>query len=587
MTVCRSRAVLLAAVLSVAATARAQIAIDAPAAKDMQSVYVRDSGVAAERLSLAERMERLKEWDKAADVYQEIIEKYPDRMIASQSDEANRTIRYTSVVDVAQQRLARWPEEGLRVYRDRFGPRAQDLLDQGNAEDRATRQRVFGQFFNTDAGLAAGLQLLTSGLERGEFSAAAWAGRRLLELHPGLAIERPLVLFQTGIAEHLAGNSAAAAQRLDALKQQFPAAIAKVRGEDAVLADFLATELSRQPTMVRTFRSDSWPMPFGSPDASAVPEQVSAGGARLFSVELPSHARRGMIRRDQQLLERARSSGIMTGILPAIDNGELFFQDNARIYGISLSSGLPLTGWPQVRLGTGEALIPEAVPTPRGKQLGVTVTPTQVVALLGHNDTTMQMLQGNLAQPTLVSVDRATGRRQWSATTLRLTLPEAQANLKDSRFYGLPMVIGDSVYVLARAMRSGQFEECHLISLRASDGVFQWATYIASTATGRPDEDFDGTNTQGAAAAQMSYADGRLYVLTNLGAIACVDSGDGGMVYLSVYPRGNDNIVPPANPRRIRPFPMPSGPVKPFTLNPPIIADGRLFVMPTDSPYLF
>src|SRR5215211_1741805 len=46
-----------------------------------QGVYVRDSAVAGEKLALAQRMEHLKEWDKSADVYQEIAEKFADRVV--------------------------------------------------------------------------------------------------------------------------------------------------------------------------------------------------------------------------------------------------------------------------------------------------------------------------------------------------------------------------------------------------------------------------------------------------------------------------------------------------------------------------
>src|SRR5438094_3248731 len=60
-------------------------------------VYVRDSAVAIEKLALAERMERLKEWDKSADVYQEIVEKYADRVVPNQADAAGVAKRYSSV----------------------------------------------------------------------------------------------------------------------------------------------------------------------------------------------------------------------------------------------------------------------------------------------------------------------------------------------------------------------------------------------------------------------------------------------------------------------------------------------------------
>src|SRR5688572_26022612 len=68
-----------------------------------QGVYVRDSAVALEKFALAQRMERLKEWNKSADVYQEILEKYPDRVVPSQIDKDNNIYQYTSVAMAVQE----------------------------------------------------------------------------------------------------------------------------------------------------------------------------------------------------------------------------------------------------------------------------------------------------------------------------------------------------------------------------------------------------------------------------------------------------------------------------------------------------
>src|SRR5215469_7325236 len=47
---------------------------DAPDAKDSpEGVYVPESELAMERLALAQKMERLQEWNKSADLYQEIL----------------------------------------------------------------------------------------------------------------------------------------------------------------------------------------------------------------------------------------------------------------------------------------------------------------------------------------------------------------------------------------------------------------------------------------------------------------------------------------------------------------------------------
>ena len=99
-----------------------------------QGVYVRDSAVAIEKFALAERMERLKEWTKSADVYQEILQSYSDRVVPSQVDSDNRIYQYTSVaISVQDVDSAQDPDEvgrGAIEFRDlalrvrvEFGPK--------------------------------------------------------------------------------------------------------------------------------------------------------------------------------------------------------------------------------------------------------------------------------------------------------------------------------------------------------------------------------------------------------------------------------------------------------------------------------
>src|SRR6478672_10030727 len=106
-----------------------------------QGVYVRDSAVAVEKFALAERMEHLKEWAKSADVYQEILSHYADRVVPSQVDKENRIYQYTSVGSAVQERLSKWPQEGLDVYRGRFENEAATLM-QSKPDDPATLHKV-------------------------------------------------------------------------------------------------------------------------------------------------------------------------------------------------------------------------------------------------------------------------------------------------------------------------------------------------------------------------------------------------------------------------------------------------------------
>jgi outer membrane protein assembly factor BamB/tetratricopeptide (TPR) repeat protein len=570
----------------------ASIAQEAGEMKDLQAVYVRDSGIASEKIALAERMERLKEWDKSADVYQEIVDKYADRVIPTRSDETGQISQYTSVALVVQEKLAKWPEEGLNVYRGRYEQSALDMLDRAG-DDRLALQRIFSQYFPTDSAKTAGLRLLSMSLERGEFASAAWVGRRLISHHPSLVVERPAVLFQTAIAEHLAGNKIAAQSRLDELKQKYPQATGQVRGEDAVLADILAAELASQPSLYKTFQSDAWPMPFGNPEASALPQHTSNGGARMFSVDIPKvEPRRSSSsnRQQQAQLAEQRKLGGMTGIMPAVDSGEIFFQDNARIYAISLTSGLPLPGWLQSYPGNKRgAFSIAATPTPPGMPLGLSVTDQHVVSVLGQGSiTNMNFHMRNQGGPEsqLVCLDRTTGRPVWSTTTQKLKLPEEYASLAQGQFCGMPLVIEDVVYVPVRANRGGQFEEVHLVAIRLRDGGYLWSSYIASTAGSNQMIDMETGMPLGSFNPMISYADGRLYVLTNLGAIACLDASDGKTVWLNIYPRSG-SLVTRGGVRVNRFFNSRQPARKPFTQDPPMIVDGRLFVAPSDADTIF
>ena len=68
-------------------------------------------------------MERLKEWAKAADLYQEVIVKYADRVVPSQLDKDKKIYQYTSITSRIQEQLAHWPQAGLEVYRRVLKPR--------------------------------------------------------------------------------------------------------------------------------------------------------------------------------------------------------------------------------------------------------------------------------------------------------------------------------------------------------------------------------------------------------------------------------------------------------------------------------
>lgn len=576
------------------AAARAQLGLRqiAPATGEEKDagVFVRDSGVAVEKIALAERMERLHEWNKSADVYQEILEKFSDRVLPSKINADGKVEQYASVALVVQEKLARWPEEGLAVYRGRYEESARQLVET-DSTDRTALAKVFSNYFVTESAKLAGRRLMSLYLVNGEFTAAAWTGERLLALHPTLAAERPAVLYQTAIALHLSNNDARAEEKLAELNAKFADATGTVRGEDVVFAESLANELKTEAGVTRVSSADSWPTAFGGPERSAVPPTAVNGGAPLFGIDLKSDFKpRGIGARMLKQFEAMNASGVRsgmnTGIFPVIDHGELFFTDNARVFAVNLDTGRPLTGWSATYPGDRRgAFSIDAWPRPRQRQLTLTVTDSRVLGVLGQADSLSMNMGGfNGAGPAtqLVCLDRASGKKQWAVQPRLMNVPDTAAALREAQFFGTPLVIGDTVFITARTSKPGQIEDCHVVALGLTDGAFQWSSYIASASANMYDAQVDEGYAGPASTSHLAFADGRVFVQTNVGAVASIDATDGKILWLSLYPRNESDgtVGVPVNNR----FRRQNGRQRGFTYNPPMLVGGRLFALPSDSP---
>lgn len=551
-----------------------------------QGVYVRDSAVALEKLALGQRMERLKEWNKSADVYQEILEKYPDRVVQSRIDQDGKICQYASVAQVVQQQLAKWPPEGLAVYNARFEPIAAAMLQKATAGDFESLHTILSLYFVTDSAKQAGLQLVELYFESGDFAAAARIGDELLTWHPTLTAERPGLLFRVSLAYHLCGDEKRSAERAGELKDKYPNATGTIAGKDVDLSRSLAQWLQTQIPTPRTAASDSWPMFMGSPDRGRISSAAGRPGARISSTALHPGKWRGIspeqIRQFQRQDEINRAAGAALGVIPSVDHGQLFFQDGARMYAVSLESGFPLPGWAQTYSGDRDGqFITGGWGVPRAQQLTVTVTDDAVLAVMGQLDR-MAVMLGQVAaddrDPKLVCLDRQTGAKRWITDTRQL--PEEAASLRHLSLNGSPLVVGDHVFVTARGGKGAQFEDCYILCFNLADGRYKWSCYIASASSGNMMWGGD-VPLPFETCAQLTYSSGRLYVLTNLGALAAVDAYRGSIIWLSIYPR---NISEDAG-VRFRRFGGQSIQtyVKPWTINPLILKDGRLFAMPSDG----
>ncbi len=573
-------------------------------------VTVPDSPGAVERLDHAAEKEQQKQWKTAADFYREAVTQFAGRVVPSTSDRIAGTYRYTGVAAAVQERIARWPAEGLAVYRNLYGPAAAERLAGAARGDLATLSSVFYDDFVTDAGKGAGLRLIDAYTEAGDFPAAAAIGDRLLDLHPMLGADRPTILFRTAVANHWGGDDVAANKRLAELKRTDAKAIGSVGGKDVVLADALAAALAvPAPTpAVDPTAADTYPS-FGGPGGRGdVSPSTAKPGASLNTVMLTPPEFGGGNAKSQAEQDRGSlAGGGARGVMPVVDAGTLFFQDGRTLYAVDADSGMPVPAWlatyPAGGAGQPGGRYHMSVPgRARGEQLTVTVTPTSVMAVMGQRDRAANgnagmfnggfVLGGNGGEgggpPSpvrLVCLDRATGRERWKATPA--DLPDAAGAARTAEYGGTPLGIpaavagtpDDAVLVVARGGKDGQFDNCYVVCLSARSGQYRWSTYIGSGT-----RSFDGETIFGQDPSQLSLADGRAFVMSNLGTVAALDPADGRVLWLDAYTRDNSENVTDIMQRQQSGN---AAPGRPWSCNPVVVQGGHVFALPADAKSLF
>ncbi|HXE53014.1 MAG TPA: PQQ-binding-like beta-propeller repeat protein, partial [Tepidisphaeraceae bacterium] len=185
------------------------------------------------------------------------------------------------------------------------------------------------------------------------------------------------------------------------------------------------------------------------------------------------------------------------------------------------------------------------------------------------------------SEPRLVCLDRETGKQVWIATPSQFP----QESLRTLQLGGAPLVTGDNVLLVATASKQAGFEDCYVLSFDVNKGTLRWATNIASSSTAAAA--FAGFNPNFLAAeneSHLAYANGRVYVETNRGAVAAVDAYNGTIAWIDIYPRGQQALNPAMNPMFFQQGgAFSQNQTKPWTFNPVIVSQGMVFTLPMEG----
>lgn len=569
--------------LAVSAVALGQAAEGEEKPQASVSTFVPDSSVAVERLALADKLAKAGEWAKSAEIYQELLENYRDRVVPASGSDATL---YRNVTDRVLQELANWPAEGLAVYNGRYDPAAKTLL--ADADDANSLRAITDRYLLTRSGLAATGRLLQEWWDQGQTGTAAQFAERVATLLPADHPQRPLLLLQAGLCWHLSGNADRARANLARLREQYPTTTQTIAGQEAILADTLEQALAAPTMPTSTTIANAWRSFGGSPQRSQISAGLGRPDALLFSVDLVSPSRSdnlaGMVpnipaaalrRQAREDLNQALT------IMPVYDGGELFFQDGTNLYGVSLDGGMKLPGWPAVSVA-----IATTSPASIGPSLRtLAVTDDSVFTVQSDLTSLIQGMPvgpgGQVDNSALTCFDRRTGKLRWRITPPRLA--GAAPALKSVQIASAPLVVGSHVFVAARGGRNAQLNDIYVLCFDRADGRLAWSSYVASGPSGSLVAFEMYGNQVETGLPQLSWNAGRVIVLTNVGAVAALDADSGLPAWLRLYQRAE---LPSARMLgRVaiaRPSATATSP-RIFAASPATVSAGRIFALPADG----
>jgi outer membrane protein assembly factor BamB len=568
-------------------------------------VSLPDSPAAADLLKRAAQEESQQHWENAAELYEQAENQFQNRVVPMRSASDSLSSHYCGVAEIVQDRMSKWPEEAIRLYDAIYEPTASELLKSARPGDSTAISNVFWNYFPTESGKAAGIRLIDFYLEDGDFLAASWIGNRLLQMHPALGADRGITLYRTALADHYAGDRNDALELLNRLKLVDPDATGDIGGKQVQLVDSLTAILAAPPLLpvTRASDADTYDSFGGAGGCGELSVARTRFSPRKLSVQLCPSEYPGATGPQLAAFHAADQSGVNLGpssfaIIPVIDDGELFFQDGRSLYAVDTLTATPLPRWLSTYPGDhhGQYKL-SAFGRARSEMLTLTVSPKVVLAVMGQPDRMAQPINTDTrnlpvvppvvkSETKLVCLDRLTGRQLWSQSPA--DLPNLASTLNKAVYDGTPLIVParfagpddsghprDAVLITARTGRLNQFDDCYLVCLSLKTGKYRWSTYLGGATQNQTGHAFS---------SQIAFNYGRVFVGTNLGAVAALDASTGRMIWLNSYAHDAGPGIPNALGRNALSNDFTS---TAWLRNPVIVSNGRVFVLPNDAAEVF
>lgn len=554
---------------------------DGPAVAELSNCNVPSEPTAKRLLDSAEKALGEKNWKIAVRNYQEALAKYPEFVYEVKTGFFQGIRRYCT------DRLRALPPEARAAYRDAYDSRARTRFEEAmRTLDRKALQAVAEDFplagWADRAAGVLGALLLEEGSAR---VAAPYLERACASDLPEVASAwfLPLASAYTRLGDK---------ERLERLQARFLSVVGDktlmAGGNPIDVANTIRDWAARIPVPAEGGMSpaphvaaDRWECFGGDAGRTRLMFPSLDLPPRMWSTTVPGGSTFHMNHPEYMIGVTSIFNDDNTGYFPVVADGVVYLHNDGQVFAYELLSANPsgqrLWSYPgkQPTMGPTDVIAEQhAIHT-------CTLTGGRLLVNLAWTrrdmERQLEWLDVKLALPNraLIALDAQSGRLLWRLGGLKLKVSEQESFADLASFAEAPAAVGNDLFVGATYQANDTNPIQHyLCKVDARTGDLLWKTNICS---GFLEMNLFNNPTRESVGTPVTlWRDTALYC-SNMGVVAAVDQQSGRIRWLKRY---KQNRIAPT--RDIRAEPMKPG----WTNNPILVSGNRLFVAPTDSPYL-
>ncbi|WP_298859187.1 PQQ-binding-like beta-propeller repeat protein [uncultured Gimesia sp.] len=475
-----------------------------------------------------------KQWEDAVDILVQVSLEDGDSLYPESRG------RYLRVSEYCQNLLAGFSEEAITIYREKVDPRAKRWYEQALAE--ASEQPLLNiaeQALMSSYGDDALYRLGEISFEQGALSQARFYWMKLIPAvggaqqsgeagvfhYPDTDLPIPEILARLILVSYFEGDLKRAQFELSVFRERYPQVSGLLAGKQgnlvallsSILTDGALVSLPETGLEMQTFA--------GHQTRNYRAEKKIEVGAVEWTFPIPAAVSPGFVR------QPAFAKPVPPGFFPVIHQEHVFINNAERIYALNWKNGLPAWSndkedspviYPSRIEGAPRIPFRPVVGVPR---FTMTIAEGRLYARMGSPVTSVAKDErlGLFSELVCLDLDQGQGKLLWKISSSQLR----EQNFVWS-FEGAPVISGSRLFVVLH--RGFPEVQTNVACFSTETGELIWNQKVCLALRNIE----EGVNY--ISHLLLTLAEGQLYLSTDMGAIAALDSREGKINWVVTYP---------------------------------------------------